>query len=302
MKLFKSILILTCLAFSSCSLFEKPVTTQINFANNCSSQQQEEAHLVIIDRVKMVYGVEDFTNPENGSFSINHYLKEDVEILPDLLTRKGEVAIYESYLASEIKDMMLNGSNLKPLKDSILYDLITTHRHTYTNNNLSITEAYKKDIKFIDSLLYCEEIKQLFPEDISFLWMKTDDFFSENIYSLIAIKKNHFIPLNKKTVKEAKASISQYTAGLELFFEFYPDYGQKWAAFTKNNIGKYLPIVCDGNVLSAPMVNNEITGGKSVITGKLTDEEIYTILGFIKSTALNCLAYISDSKDIEKQN
>jgi SecD/SecF fusion protein len=46
-----------------------------------------------------------------------------------------------------------------------------------------------------------------------------------------------------------------------------------WARMTKENIGKSIAILLDGYVRSYPTVQNEITGGRSSITGLENIEE-----------------------------
>ena len=50
-------------------------------------------------------------------------------------------------------------------------------------------------------------------------------------------------------------------------FELKGDDIQKFAEFTRNNVGNVLAIVLDKEVISAPTINNMITDGKGVITG-----------------------------------
>ncbi len=55
--------------------------------------------------------------------------------------------------------------------------------------------------------------------------------------------------------------------------QFTSEGGDKFAAITKRNIGKPLPIILDGEILSAPNVSEEIVGGSAQITGSFTIDE-----------------------------
>ncbi len=59
-----------------------------------------------------------------------------------------------------------------------------------------------------------------------------------------------------------------------------------FAAITKANIGKQVAIFLDGAPISAPTVNEEITGGKAVISGTFTVEEARTLVGRLNAGAL----------------
>jgi len=54
---------------------------------------------------------------------------------------------------------------------------------------------------------------------------------------------------------------------------FTKEGGQKFAEITKRNIGKPLAIVLDDEVISAPLVQGEITGGSAQISGQFSLEE-----------------------------
>ena len=59
-----------------------------------------------------------------------------------------------------------------------------------------------------------------------------------------------------------------------------------FAAITKANIGKQVAIYLDGVPISAPMVNEEITGGKAVISGDFTIDDAKMLVGRLNAGAL----------------
>jgi preprotein translocase subunit SecD len=59
-----------------------------------------------------------------------------------------------------------------------------------------------------------------------------------------------------------------------------------FASITKENIGKQIAIFLDGSPISAPNVNEEITGGKAVISGNFSVEEARVLVGRLNSGAL----------------
>lgn len=71
---------------------------------------------------------------------------------------------------------------------------------------------------------------------------------------------------------------------VELIFD---DEGSKlFSQITKANIGKQVAIFLDGLPISAPVVNEEITGGKAVISGNFTIDEARTLVGRLNAGAL----------------
>lgn len=54
---------------------------------------------------------------------------------------------------------------------------------------------------------------------------------------------------------------------------FTPEGGELFAKITRENVGKQLAIFLDGAVISAPRINESITGGTAVISGSFKPEE-----------------------------
>ena len=61
---------------------------------------------------------------------------------------------------------------------------------------------------------------------------------------------------------------------------------QKFGRSTTDNVGKRLAIVLDGNVISAPSINEPITSGKGIISGNFTFQEATDLSLLLRSGAL----------------
>lgn len=68
--------------------------------------------------------------------------------------------------------------------------------------------------------------------------------------------------------------------------EFTEEGKQLFAEATKQNIGKQIAIVLDDEVVSAPVVNAEITDGNAIITGHFTPEEAEKTAALIRAGSL----------------
>lgn len=67
----------------------------------------------------------------------------------------------------------------------------------------------------------------------------------------------------------------------------FNDEGSKlFEKITGDNIGKRIAIYLDGGIVSAPTVNQAITGGQAIISGDFTPEEAKTLVGRLNSGAL----------------
>jgi protein-export membrane protein SecD len=67
----------------------------------------------------------------------------------------------------------------------------------------------------------------------------------------------------------------------------FDDTGTKlFADITRNNIGQQVAIFLDGTIISAPVVQSEITAGTAVITGNFSVEDARALVGRLNSGAL----------------
>ncbi len=69
-------------------------------------------------------------------------------------------------------------------------------------------------------------------------------------------------------------------------FELNEEGAAAFAEATAANIGNAISIVLDDTVISAPTVNEAITGGKGMISGQFTQEEVINLANLIMSGAL----------------
>ncbi len=77
------------------------------------------------------------------------------------------------------------------------------------------------------------------------------------------------------------------TTGMPLVALSFTDDGAKlFAEITRNNTGKSLAIFLDGSPISAPTIQQEITGGQAVISGKFSVKEAKALAGSLSYGAL----------------
>src|SRR3990172_4561473 len=71
-------------------------------------------------------------------------------------------------------------------------------------------------------------------------------------------------------LKSADVGFDQTTGKPVVNIEFNQAGAEKFAAITEKNIGRALPIILDEEVISAPIVQQAITGGRAQISGEFT--------------------------------
>lgn len=100
------------------------------------------------------------------------------------------------------------------------------------------------------------------------------------------IKGYDMTALTGRYLDRAGLVFDQTTNRPKVELTFNEEGSKLFAQITKANIGKQVAIFLDGLPISAPTVNEEITGGKAVITGSFTVEEARTLVGRLNAGAL----------------
>ncbi len=79
--------------------------------------------------------------------------------------------------------------------------------------------------------------------------------------------------LDQSDLESVKLVTDQPSGRPELDLIFSTRGRERFAQVTRDNTGKRLAIIIDGQLYEAPVVRDEITGGKAVVTGSFTKDE-----------------------------
>ncbi len=96
--------------------------------------------------------------------------------------------------------------------------------------------------------------------------------------------------LSGSQVANAKGAIRTDASGNNAYvveLTFTPEGAQIFAEATAANVGKQMPIVYDGKIISAPVVNTAITGGEAEISGMSSFEAAENLASFIRIGSLS---------------
>lgn len=152
----------------------------------------------------------------------------------------------------------------------------------------AVGTAHVKDTAKVNAYLKLLPIKELLPRNLKLLWeVKPIDYKTKGEYfQLIAIKvtnRDGLPALSGDVVTNARAEFGNNKATAEVTMSMNAEGAQKWARLTKENIGKQIAIVLDNYVYSYPVVNDEIKGGRSSITGNFSVAEAKDLANILKS-------------------
>ncbi len=93
-------------------------------------------------------------------------------------------------------------------------------------------------------------------------------------------------PLTGKYLKKAEVGFDQTTYKPLILLEFNDEGAKLFEQLTEKNVGKLLAIYIDGIPISAPVVQEKISGGKAQITGNFTVEEAKSLTRNLNAGAL----------------
>ena len=155
------------------------------------------------------------------------------------------------------------------------------------SNSALIGYAHYKDTAAINAFFANPEVKKILPRELRLYWgVRAVDAETTNLfYELYAIKctqRNGRAPLEGDVVVSAADTYDQHGRPC-VTMSMNTEGARRWAQLTKNNIGRAIAIVLDGCVYSAPNVSNEITGGRSEITGNFTIEQTKDLANVLRS-------------------
>jgi len=263
-----------------------------------------------IDRVKKLLQStanlqfwEVYTNQETANFFIQantvvgNILKEETKAdttatkddLKDLL---GEVS--DSLATKNPKDLFSVFSPSVPQNQNQVSSVIGT--------------AKVSDTAKVNKYLALKSVRALLPNNlkyIKFLWdykpfssKATNTNENIQLIYLYGIKSNRqdVAPIEGDVIIDASQEYGQ-TSKPEVSMTMNALGTRQWAKMTTENVGKFVAVVLDNYVYTAPSVNTSITNGRTSISGgSMTVEEAQDIANVLKAGKLPAAAHIIQSE------
>jgi SecD/SecF fusion protein len=158
--------------------------------------------------------------------------------------------------------------------------------------------AFSQDRAKVTEYLALEKVRAVFPKNIKFLWGSQPLGTSGNLYGLYAIKtrpNDDKAPLEGDAIIDARQDIDQ-NGKPDVDMSMNTEGAKTWKRLTKENIGKSIAVVLDDVVYTAPVVQGEISGGRSQITGNFTMKEAKDLANIIKAGKLPAPAQIVEEE------
>ncbi len=150
--------------------------------------------------------------------------------------------------------------------------------------NCVVGYAIAKDTAAINAMVNSEAAKSILPADLKLAWgVKNASGMKANVFELYALRANNGQPsMQGDVIADAKDEFDQNHRPI-VSMTMTTSGARDWATLTKKNLKKCVAIVLDGYVYSAPVVQNEITGDNSQISGNFTTDDTRDLANVLKS-------------------
>ena len=150
--------------------------------------------------------------------------------------------------------------------------------------NCVVGYATSKDTAAINAMINSEAAKAVLPVDLRLAWgVKNADGMKANVFELYALRAINGQPsMQGDVIDDAKDEFDQNHRPI-VSMTMTTSGARDWASLTKKNLKKCVAIVLDGYVYSAPVVQSEITGGNSQISGNFTTDDTRDLANVLKS-------------------
>ncbi len=240
--------------------------------SNPDSKLLDESCLIIKNRLKdnEVKNFDMSVNSQRGIIEIAFNEKTDLKDILPLLISKGEIEFYETYKRTDFIKLLD--------KDDKLFTLLKIDPENSETDSSSPILGYCKP-EFTSRVdLYNAQYNAGKPGGgINFVWGK--DISSDGDCYLYVLKQKPV--LLKQQISEV--TVNKVNANAELMISFNNDGALAWQNLSKNNIGKAIALVMDKKVFFAPVLRNEIKGGKCSISGNFTFRELTQLKSLISN-------------------
>ena len=254
---------------------------------------------------KLLQGTAQLEFWETYNFNeIAQYFAEANELLAKSNAVKAENAKEEEVKEGEdvaLLDQMTADDSLKKAQEQANmvtfsnYMLFSVSETGVPYQTARVGMAAVKDTANINRML--KMTSSVFPRNIRFAWCVKPNKSTMNgieLIDLVALKANreNKCSLGGEVVTEARQDYDQ-NGRVEVSIQMNADGAREWKRLTGDNIGRQIAIVLDNYVYSYPVVNDEIPGGRSQISGgDMTVEEAQDLANILKAGKLPAPARI----------
>lgn len=240
---------------------------------------------------------------------------EIIAIIPDvqepervrrLLQAAGRLGFWETYENSEVYPRLqqLNDVLLANGDESLiglLNPFVTADGEAMRGPAVGLVHA--SDTTRLRAMLTSAEANDILQRDARLVWTAKPVREDASYYHLIALKamRDGRAALGGEVITAAKVEHNKWSPEPVIDLSMNAEGAKYWRFLTRDNVGKSIGIVVDGQLYSYPTVMCEIECGRSQITGNFTEEEAADLANMLSSGVMPCPVRIVEEQIIESQ-
>ncbi len=262
-------------------------------------QYFDQANALFAERNKAQKALDESEKTEEGDAQVEPAEGEEVAVADTT----AEGGLLEQIAQDEENPENLSDDEAlaKFRAENPLYGLLNP---SYSQNGPAQTArvgmAQVKDTAAINRMLRVAAEENIFPRNMKLAWtVKPETYGGEIEYlELVALKmsRDNKCALGGEVITDARQDYGQRNE-VEVDIQMNAEGAKAWKRLTGDNIGKQVAIVLDNYVYSYPVVNQEISGGRSQISGGgMTIEEAQDLANILKAGKLPAPARILEEQ------
>ena len=242
------------------------------------------------------------TTSISGRFIVELPGAKDVKRVNSILTDPAKLEFWEAYKLDEVFDITQNSIRFRDMSesDSIImnewFTIVEMSNNLLQRNdegsfgpvigyaNSNNEEDLKKLFNKLEKLLLNQNIKFVYGYLASDKTRKTLQVYALKTSPIYEDENEDGSVLNGDIISNSSASIQN--GQWEVSMTMQPAAAQKWSKITLQNIDNHVAIVLDGTIRSCPVINTQIKGGSSVISGSFSSSEANDLANILGSGKL----------------
>jgi hypothetical protein len=233
---------------------------------------------------------------------------DDTSLTRQVVTQNNKLEFRELYTLNELPVLftIADEATHKILDESqsiysILSPLIPNETRTIAQIPSAVGAVHKKDTAILNQILRHSMVLQALPADLQFnygpLTDETAILNTPDDLHLYAIRtRREKAKLQNEDIEDVKVQTGRYNDQPEILFQFNNIGSKKWAKMTRDNVGKYLAIIFDDVVVTAPLVHSPIEGGQVSLSGGFTLSQANALAQQLKAGLLSADLLIIDEE------
>ncbi len=155
-----------------------------------------------------------------------------------------------------------------------------------------------EDVELAKAFLALESVQRAFPRDIVLTWGSEPVGLGVGVYkSLYVLQEDAF--LRGDRLEDAIAQRDPQFNQAQVAFELSRAGGREFSRFTGQHVGDYLAIVLDGDVMSAPVIQDRIGARGQINLGNSPMEEARDLALVLRAGALPAPLRIEDERTVD---